>query len=346
MGPDRPDRREEPARGGAGRALKVIVLGGTRFIGRATVEELAAAGDELMVVHRGELEPDDLPDVQHVHCDRSELAAHCDELAKFGPDALVDCRALSRADAEVSLAALPEVERRIVISSMDVYRAFGALLLDRETDPVPIDEESPVRVERYPYRGRLADRDDYDKLDVEDVYLPRGALVLRLPMVYGEHDYQLREEFILRRVRAGRTQIPFGAGTWLACRGYVRDIARAVSLGLRTPAAAGVMNICEDRTYSMRMWSQMIIEAAGASAELVRVPDEMLPEDLKPTGTMTQHIAASARKARSQLGWTPSDPLETLRATVRWHLDHPPSDSDADFTLDDRALEARPKTLE
>ncbi|TMC79769.1 MAG: NAD-dependent epimerase/dehydratase family protein [Chloroflexi bacterium] len=210
MGPDRPDRREEPARGGAGRALKVIVLGGTRFIGRATVEELAAAGDELMVVHRGELEPDDLPDVQHVHCDRSELAAHCDELAKFGPDALVDCRALSRADAEVSLAALPEVERRIVISSMDVYRAFGALLLDRETDPVPIDEESPVRVERYPYRGRLADRDDYDKLDVEDVYLPRGALVLRLPMVYGEHDYQLREEFILRRVRAGRQRIPIG----------------------------------------------------------------------------------------------------------------------------------------
>ncbi len=235
--------------------MKVIVLGGTRFIGRATVEELAAAGDELMVVHRGELEPDDLPDVQHLHCDRSELAAHRDELATFGPDALVDCRALSRADAQVSLEALPEVGRRIVISSMDVYRAFGALLQDRETDPVPIDEQSPVRVERYPYRGRLADRDDYDKLDVEDVYLPRGALVLRLPMVYGEHDYQLREEFILRRVRAGRQRIPIGAGSWLACRAYVRDVARAVRLALHAAEASGVMNICEDRTYSMRMWA-------------------------------------------------------------------------------------------
>ena len=326
--------------------MRVVLLGGTRFIGRAIVEELAAAGDELLVVHRGQLEPGDLPQVPHLHCDRAELASHRDELAAFRPDAVVDCRALSRADAEVALQALPDIKRWIVISSMDVYRAFGALLQDRETDPVPIDEDSPVRSERYPYRGKLADREDYDKLDVEDIYLPRGALVLRLPMVYGEHDYQLREEFILRRVRAGRTQIPFGAGTWLACRGYVRDIARAVSLGLRTPAAAGVMNICEDRTYSMRMWSQMIIEAAGASAELVRVPDEMLPEDLKPTGTMTQHIAASARKARSQLGWTPSDPLEALRATVRWHLDHPPPDSYADFTLDDRALEARPKTLD
>jgi nucleoside-diphosphate-sugar epimerase len=320
--------------------VRVAVLGGTRFIGRAIVEELAAAGDELLVVHRGRLEPGDLPRVPHLHTDRAELASHRAELAAFRPDAVIDCRALSRTDAEVALDAMPDVRRWIVISSIDVYRAFGALLEERETDPVPIDEDSPVRAERYPYRGKLADREDYDKLDVEDVYLPRGALVLRLPMVYGEHDYQLREEFILRRIRAGRTRIPFGGGTWLACRGYVRDVARAVRLALRTPEASGVMNVCEDRTYSMRLWSQMIIEAAGSSVELVRVPDEVLPEDLKPTGTMPQHIAASARKARSVLGWAPSDPLETLRATVRWHLEHPPADSDADFVPDDRALES------
>ncbi len=314
-------------------------MGGTRFIGRATVEELARAGDELLVVHRGELEPDDLPDVRHLHCDRSELASHSDELAAFGAEAVVDCRALNRVDAQVALEALPDVGRRIVISSVDVYRAFGALLEERETDPVPITEESPVRAERYPYRGRLADRDDYDKLDVEDVYLPRGALVLRLPMVYGERDYQLREEFILRRVRAARPRIPIGAGLWLACRVYVRDVARAVNLGLRaTPT--GVMNICEDRTYSMRRWARMILDAAGSDAELIRTPDELLPEDLKPTGTMPQHIATSARKARAELGWTTSDPFESLRTTVRWHLDHPPANPDLDFSADDRALAA------
>jgi len=75
----------------------------------------------------------------------------------------------------------------------------------------------------------------YDKLDVEEVYLARGERPVRLPMVYGEHDYQLREEFILRRLRAGRTRIPFGAGTWLACRAYVRDVARGVLSGARSP---------------------------------------------------------------------------------------------------------------
>jgi nucleoside-diphosphate-sugar epimerase len=319
--------------------MKVIVFGGTRFIGRAIVEELAAAGHDLLIVHRGNLEPDDMPKVQHLHVERAELVAHRKELAAFKPDAAVDCRALTRADAETVLAALPSDLRLVVISSIDVYRAFGAVNEGRETDPVPLDETSPVRPNRYPYRGLMPGMDQYDKLDVEDVYLPRGATSVRLPMVYGEHDYQLREEFILRRVRAGRERIPFGAGTWLHSGGYVRDIARGVHLVLKTPAAAGhVLNLCEDRTYSMRMWSLLILDAAGSRAELVRVSDEVLPEDLKATGTMSQHIAASAQKARSMLGWTTSDPAESLRITVRWHLANPPANSDPDFSADDNAL--------
>jgi nucleoside-diphosphate-sugar epimerase len=319
--------------------LKVIVFGGTRFIGRAIVEELARAGDEVLVVHRGELEPDDMPPVQHLHAERMALAQHRKELAAFKPDAAVDCRALTRADSEAVLEALPGGLRLVVISSIDVYRAFGALNDDRETDAVPLDESSPVRPTRYPYRGKAPGLDDYDKLDVEDVYLARGASSMRLPMVYGPHDYQLREEFILRRLRAGRNRIPFGSGSWLACRGYVKDIARGVHLALITPAAAGqVFNLCEERTYSMRMWSRMILDAAGSSAELVSVVDDVLPEDLKPTGTMTQHIACSNQKARSMLGWTTSDPTESLETTVRWHLANPPPNPDADFSADNVAL--------
>jgi nucleoside-diphosphate-sugar epimerase len=319
--------------------VKVVVLGGTRFIGRAIVEELAAAGHELLIVHRGNLEPDDMPPVKHLHAERMDLAAHHGELAAFAPDAAIDCRALTRADSEAVLEALPPDLRLVVISSIDVYRAFGALNDDRETDPVPLDERSPVRPTRYPYRGKAPGLDDYDKLDVEDVYLARGATSVRLPMVYGPHDYQLREEFILRRLRAGRDRIPFGSGSWLACRGYVKDIAHGVHLVLKTPDAVGhVFNLCEDRTFSMRMWSRMILDSAGSSAELVPVAEELLPEDLKPTGTMSQHIACSAQKARSMLGWTTSDPAESLQTTVSWHLANPPPNPDLDFSADNLAL--------
>jgi nucleoside-diphosphate-sugar epimerase len=319
--------------------LRVIVLGGTRFIGRAIVEDLAAAGHQLLLVHRGVLEPSEMPESQHLHVERAGLPDHRAALEEFGPDAAIDCRALTRADAEIAVASVPQDIRLVVISSMDVYRAFGAVNDDRETDPVPLDEDSPVRPNRYPYRGKREGMDDYDKLDVEDVYLPRGATSLRLPMVYGEHDYQLREEFILRRVRAGRTRIPVGGGMWLTCRGYVRDIARGARLALESSVALGeALNLCEDSTFSVGMWSRMILEAAGSDAELVRVAEDMLPEDLRATGTMKQHILASARRARSLLGWTTSDPSAALRVTVAWHLANPPLESNSDFSADDRAL--------
>jgi nucleoside-diphosphate-sugar epimerase len=319
--------------------LRILVLGGTRFIGRAIVEQLAAGGHELLIVHRGQLEPDDMPPARHLHTDRAGLASHREEIASFQPEAAIDCRALTRSDAQAALDATPNHLQWVVVSSLDVYRAFGAVLEDQESDPVPLDEESPVRTYRYPYRGKSPGMEEYDKLDVEETFLARGATIVRLPMVYGEHDYQLREEFILRRVRAGRARIPFGAGTWLACRGYVRDVARGVELALHNYAATGeVFNLCEDRTYSMRMWALMILRAAGSQAELVRTADDALPEDLKTTGTMSQHIAASARKARAMLVWTTSDPFETLRTTVRWHLDNPPPNPDPDFSADDRAL--------
>jgi nucleoside-diphosphate-sugar epimerase len=321
--------------------VRAVVLGGTRFIGRAAVEDLVAAGHEVLVVHRGVLEPDDMPDVQHLHTDRADLRDHAADIAAFGPDAALDCRALTRADAETALAALPSGIRLVVISSIDVYRAFGAVNQGRETDPVPIDESSPVRPERYPYRGQLPGYDDYDKLDVEDVYLPAGATSLRLPMVYGERDYQGREEFILGRLRAGRTRIPFGAGNWLACRGYVRDIGQGIRLALTRRVAQGeALNLCEDRTYSVRLWAEMILEAAGSQAELVRVPDDKLPPDLQGAGATSQHILATARKARELLGWTTSDPAESLLTTVRWHLEHPPDNADADFSADDVALQS------
>jgi nucleoside-diphosphate-sugar epimerase len=319
--------------------MRVIVLGGTRFIGRAVVVDLAAAGHEVLLVHRGLTERDDLPAVAHLHVERAHLGDRTDALRAFRPDAFIDCMALTRADAEVVVRTLPEGLHGVVLSSCDVYRAFGSLLAGIETDGVPITEESPVRVERYPYRELSADRYDYDKLDVEGVYLPHGVISLRLPMVYGERDYQRREEFILRRVRAGRDRIPVGAGAWLPCRGYVGDVARGARRALETPEAGGeVFNLGDEPAYSVGFWARMILDAAGSRAELVRVPDERLPADLEETGGVSQHIAATSRKARQHLGFTTGDPAANLRRTVAWHLANPPEADRRDFAADDAAL--------
>jgi nucleoside-diphosphate-sugar epimerase len=344
--------------------VRVMVLGGTRFIGAAIVEELHGHGHELLLVHRGEHEPDDLPAVDHLHADRRDLPHLGAAIADFHPEGLVDTSANSAADAETALAAAPGDLRLLVLSSMDVYRAYGSVLAKVETDAVPLEETSPVRAERYPYRdhpryGREDWARDYDKLDVEEPYLAREATVCRLPMVYGERDYQRREEPLLRRVRAGRDRIPVGAGGWLFTRGYVRDLAVGVRLALESEAAiAEVLNLGEARTWSMGLWARHVLEAAGSKAELVRVPDALLPEDLELLGTVAQHLlvgsASSAHapawtgqqhllvdssKARDLLGWVETDPHEALRRSVEWHLANPPEDASDDFSADDKALD-------
>jgi UDP-glucose 4-epimerase len=222
---------------------------------------------------------------------------------------------------------------------MDVYQAYGAVHAGPVTEPVPADETSPVRAERYPYRGQIPGMDDYEKLDVEERFLARAGTVARLPMVYGEHDGQRREWFVLRRVHAGRKQIPIGAGTWLSTRAYAGDVAVGVRLALESDAAAGeVFNLGERRTPSIALWARMILDAAGSDAELVRVPDDVLPEDMGLSGPIDQHLLCDSAKARTVLGWEDGDPMDRLRRSVAWHLANPPEGEDPGFAADDDAL--------
>ena len=333
--------------------LRVVVLGGTRFIGRRIVDELVEHGHEVLVVHRGTSEPPGLPDVPHLHADRLDLSPVAADLRRFDPEAVLDCAALGARDADAVLGAFPADDgpRLVVLSSMDTYRAYGSLHAGTVTDPVPLDEDSPVRAERYPYRGQVPGMDDYEKLDVEERWLARGATVCRLPMVFGERDYQRREEFVLRRVRAGRPEIPTGAGTALLTFGYVGDIARGVRLVVEADPSTvegEVFNFGERRSPTMALRAQRILDAAGATAttQLVPVPDEALPPDLGILGTIAQPLLVTSDKARRVLGWEESGPDEALRRSVEWHLANPPEAQTAagDFSADDAALERRVST--
>jgi UDP-glucose 4-epimerase len=245
-----------------------------------------------------------------------------------------------RSHADGVLSALGRDRRYVVTSSMDVYRAYGGLQSGEGAEPVPIDETSPVREKRYPYRGKFPGMDDYEKLDVEEAYLSAGGTVLRLPIVYGPHDGQRREEFVLRRVRAGRTRIPIGTGSWLGTKGFVADVARGVRLAIESGLRGETFNLGESRTYTAGRWAQMILDAAASDAELVRVPDDKLPEDMDMTSAIPQHLLVDSSKARRTLGWSDTDAREALGVSVAWHLANPPSGASDDFAADDEALAA------
>lgn len=323
--------------------MRLAILGGTTFIGPAIVERARDDGHEVVIVHRGRSTPPVEAD-RVALCDRRNQAGLRTALAEIDPDAIIDTCAYTGDDAEILARATPVGTHLVVLSSMDVYRAFATVRSGGPaTDPLPLDESSALREQRYPYAGIEPphdvdfDLERYDKLDVEAA-LPQ-AIVLRLPMVYGERDPKRREDLVLRRIRAGRARLPVGAGTFLWTRGYVRDIADAAVRAASARELAGMtLNIAEERTVSIEQWMRQIIAAAGSSIELVRVADERLPEDLALTRSISQHLLASSARARTLLDLEETPAERAVVQSVAWHLANPPDQPDDDFTADDEAL--------
>lgn len=320
------------------------MLGGTTFIGRRVVERLHDRGDEVLVVHRGQHQPEPWVPVDHLLVDRQDLQQHAGEVAEFAPAAVVDTCAMTARDVTAALPVLPEVPT-VVLSSQDVYQAYTGLRTNRCESPVPLTEESELRRARYPYRGSGLEGvpEDYEKLDVEKRWLARGAVVLRLPMVYGPHDPQRREDLVLRRVRARRAQMPIGAGNLLWTRAHVDDVATGVLAALDTRAADGLaINVGEAQTVPIRVWVEQIVSAADADLELVQVPEAALPADVALTGAPPQHMLASVQRAAQLLAWSPGEPELRVVESVRWHLENPPDTAwtDEDTRADDAALAA------
>jgi nucleoside-diphosphate-sugar epimerase len=87
--------------------MRTLVLGGTRFIGRALVNDLVEAGHEVLVAQRGEHEPEELRPVPHLHVHRRQLASRSTELSAFAPEEVIDLSAMTGADASAALDTLP-----------------------------------------------------------------------------------------------------------------------------------------------------------------------------------------------------------------------------------------------
>lgn len=103
--------------------------------------------------------------------------------------------------------------------------------------------------------------EDYD-LEVEECWTAREATVLRLPVLYGPHGGQRREQRVLRRLRAGRARLPVGVGDLLLIRGHVDDVATGVLAALNTRAADGaVINLGEPGTWPVSAWLAQIVDA-------------------------------------------------------------------------------------
>ncbi len=336
-------------------ALRVLVIGGTRFVGFHAVEGLVEAGCEVAVFHRGGSEPEGLSHVRHLHGDRTELLNHGASFDRFAPDVVLDTAPMIRSDAVDAVIAFRGTAGRLVaISSQDVYFAYD-LLRGRASGPaqdLPLTEEAPLRDRLFPYRDQFPEDHplhDYDKIPIEQTYLSQPdlpATVLRLAAVYGPRDPQHRPFPYLRRMVDGRRWIILDQrrASWRWSRVFVHHAAAAIVLAVTDPGAAGrVYNVADEKALSEQEWVEAIGAAWGWEGQVVRLPADHLPDHLREEGFDFRHpLMVDTSRIRDELGFVERLAAgEAMRRTVEWELRHMPVDLAPhrfDYAAEDAAL--------
>ncbi|NRR21678.1 NAD-dependent epimerase/dehydratase family protein [Brevibacillus sp. MS2.2] len=330
--------------------MKILFLGGTRFIGPHAVKHLAELGHEVAVFNRG-LNPSaaSLPQgVVFITGDRAHLNEYRETFRSFAPDVVIDLFPYTEADARLLIETFQDIAGRVVaISSCDVYQAFGRVN-KIESGPIttePLTEESTLCENRYPFRGARPDREDYDKVLVERVVMGQQSLpgtILRLPMVYGPHDYQHRVYPYLQQMRDGRPFILLeeGFASWRWARSYVEDIAHAICLVATDDRAKNqIYHVAEEQCLSMREWIERIGSVYGWNGKVITAPSTELPTEYVMQIETKQHIQLDTAKIRRELGYTEQTTAEeSMRRTIAWEIDHPPENilQGMDYIIEDK----------
>lgn len=332
--------------------MRVLLIGGSGFIGQCVVKRLHQRGHEVVIFHRGHTDTPEDNEVEHITGNRLEIDQHIETIKAARADAAIDFLPWNDTDTQRVIDTLHgHVERAVHLSSGDVYRAWGNFLTGSYGEPIPLCEEAPLRPDLYPYAGARPGMEDYDKILAEravlSAYLDQGypGVILRLPMVYGPGDPHHRTWEIVRRIRDGRHHLLMDSqeAAWLWHRGYVDDVAFSIVLAAeRTSAIGQIYNVGSVRTHTIAAWARAIGDALDWEGEIVLTSQAKLPPHLQKPYTYQQHIVYDTTKIRRELGYyEPTDPDEALQRTVAWQRDNPPADGangKADYEAEDAVL--------
>ena len=215
--------------------MKVLVLGGTGFVGRSVVEECLRQGWTTATFNRG-LSAPDVAGVKILRGDRHDLAAVA-SLADSGPwDAVVDCSGyVPRNVLEVSRLLSPATSRYVFVSTVSAYAGWPVEPLTEDSAvleaPADAGPDFGVDVEDGPTRY------GYQKAGCEvAVRLAVGAersVILRPGVVLGPREYVGRLIWWLNRMRRGGRVVGPGSPGRTIQPVDVRDVAGFVCTCVR-----------------------------------------------------------------------------------------------------------------
>lgn len=300
-----------------------LLIGGTGPTGPAIAQGLASRGFEVVVLHRGTHEIDEVAPFEHIHGDVFSEEGLRAAMGERTFDVVVATYGRLRSVAEVLRG---RVGHLVSVGGVPVYRGFfDAAVYEPAGLPVPVREDDPLAREDEDGKSYRVARTEQLLFEAHP-----EATHLRYPFLYGPRQLAPREWCVVRRIRDGRPFIvvPDG-GLTLIPFGYVDNVAHAVMCAIDRPEAARgqVFNVADSEALTIRQVVELITAELGHDWEILSMPAEFaVPARPLMMNRLTTHRVVDTAKLRDRLGYRDVVPArEAVRRTARWLVENPPA---------------------
>lgn len=182
--------------------MKIIFIGGTKFVGRNMVELALKQGHEVSIIQRGKTNKDIFSNTIKYYGDRAHLEEFVPENSKF--DMVIDTCGYHPAIVEKSCRFFKnKTDKYIFISTCSVYKDFSVFGLNEQSevqkaDSIP-DEKAPITGENYGFLKALCEN------IVKDYFAERNYLILRPCIIVGQYDDTNRFSVLIDKIQTSES---------------------------------------------------------------------------------------------------------------------------------------------
>jgi len=309
--------------------MRILIMGGTRFIGVSLTKILVNQGHEIVLFNRGN-KPVPVSGVEQIHGDRQNYTELKEKLKGQKFDAIFDNNGRELSDTQPLIEIFNgKIEHFVYVSSAGVYLP-SAQMPHRENDPVDPQSRHKGKYETEQY---LASQ-NVPFTSVRPVY------------IYGSGNYNDLEAWFFDRLTRDLPILIPDQGLYFTQFGHVEDLALAMSQVLgNQKAIRQIYNISGDRYVTFTGLAQSCAEAIGKNPNNIEIKYyDTSKFDLgkrKAFPIRVQHFFADINKAINELNWQPKyDLISGLKES--YQNDYLPSGrdkKDIDFTVDQEIIE-------
>jgi 2'-hydroxyisoflavone reductase len=262
--------------------MKILVIGGTVFLGRHIVEYALSKGHELTLFNRGQHNAELFPEVEKIHGDRK---TDYKKLSGRKWDAVIDTCGYVLGDVKKTAEILKDsVNRYVFISSINAYRDVEKAGIDENYAEAELPEGSSLEemaMETYGPLKVLCEK------EVEKQF-PNGYINIRSGLIVGPYDPSDRFTYWVNRISNGGRVLCPGDGNTPIQFIDVRDLARW-SVEMADSGQPGLYNgTGPDYVLTMGNFLQTCKYVCNSEADLIWVNEKFLEDnEVMPWTEMT-----------------------------------------------------------